>query len=802
MTTAEHPRRRGGQPRGRRRQRHSCCSSSRIVLGGALLAIAATAATAVAADRSPPPPPPPGADERFTEELLLRPLPSGHLLALFHFESAAPERAHHSRFPRAAAQLLAAAPAARRVDLSLAAGRWRASAWGAAPFEAKPGGAELRAAFDVGAAVEQYLEEEEVEAAAACSPPSSDDALADAALRRAWSSLAHGLSGLLCASLNFVARPEATAREVDLLLEEGEGEEEQEGGEGQAKMRRRRQRQRWARMRASLPREAVCTENLTPWLKLLPCRDAQGLASLLRARPAVFAAEYHALSVSLRVEEEEEGEGRRMVLTQRLALVLRPLAAPAGGAPAARPPPAPGRWSDWSLAATLAAEGALAGGSCPQAALSRVYVQQPPEVAAAGAGAATAAQMALSPPPHGELDGFRVAAAAVGVGPAASRSSRIFWYDADQLAAEAAKAAAASATDDQGEDATAAAPAADVALAWEQHTAPAPVTPLQPRWTARTYTTGATMAKGTLVLELERAAAAAAVSGGGGQGSAGRNNNSDTVCVSLVVPWFVRVWVHTLELSLDGRRADLDAHTAARRVRPASARAAPLALDLCLVLLRGGLAATTATTARLSAAFSTGFMTVFEFPPDAHRGVDVPAARLTWLEEEEQEEEEESEGASLSSSLSPLLASLAQPRPSAAYSESGALVALAPPDFSMPYNVVCLTSTVLAVYVGASVNAILRRPKKRKKNKSGGDSDSGSESDDDEEGDEAARVARRRARKKRRVARVLAFGLLFAVLALWIDPELRSSCLALLPEGMRPKSAAEQAAAAFARVGG
>ena len=35
---------------------------------------------------------------------------------------------------------------------------------------------------------------------------------------------------------------------------------------------------------------------------------------------------------------------------------------------------------------------------------------------------------------------------------------------------------------------------------------------------------------------------------------------------------------------------------------------------------------------------------------------------------------------------------------------------LAQPDFSMPYNVCCLTSTVLAVYLGALLNTLLKRP--------------------------------------------------------------------------------------------
>lgn len=34
---------------------------------------------------------------------------------------------------------------------------------------------------------------------------------------------------------------------------------------------------------AALPRENVCTENLTPWSKLLPCRKQGGIASLLNS---------------------------------------------------------------------------------------------------------------------------------------------------------------------------------------------------------------------------------------------------------------------------------------------------------------------------------------------------------------------------------------------------------------------------------------------------------------------------------------------------------------------------------------
>ena len=54
----------------------------------------------------------------------------------------------------------------------------------------------------------------------------------------------------------------------------------------------------------SLPREAVCTENLTPWLKLLPCQGRQGLTQLMD-RPTLYGASYHAMHVHLLVPAQQ-----------------------------------------------------------------------------------------------------------------------------------------------------------------------------------------------------------------------------------------------------------------------------------------------------------------------------------------------------------------------------------------------------------------------------------------------------------------------------------------------------------------
>lgn len=54
---------------------------------------------------------------------------------------------------------------------------------------------------------------------------------------------------------------------------------------------------------APFPSEHICTENLTPFLKLLPCKGKAGIAELLSPY-RVFDADWHGMSVSVRKVEE------------------------------------------------------------------------------------------------------------------------------------------------------------------------------------------------------------------------------------------------------------------------------------------------------------------------------------------------------------------------------------------------------------------------------------------------------------------------------------------------------------------
>ena len=50
---------------------------------------------------------------------------------------------------------------------------------------------------------------------------------------------------------------------------------------------------------STLPAERVCTENLTPFLKLLPCPARAGIAALLEPHK-IFDANWHGLGVHVR----------------------------------------------------------------------------------------------------------------------------------------------------------------------------------------------------------------------------------------------------------------------------------------------------------------------------------------------------------------------------------------------------------------------------------------------------------------------------------------------------------------------
>lgn len=107
--------------------------------------------------------------------------------------------------------------------------------------------------------------------------------LTDRASRK-WLSLTNALSGLFCASLNFIDETRTT-RPVMSFQPEGD-----HSNTTLANMQL---------LHGVLPREVVCTENLTPFLKLLPCKGKAGISTLLDGHK-LFDASWQSMAIDIR----------------------------------------------------------------------------------------------------------------------------------------------------------------------------------------------------------------------------------------------------------------------------------------------------------------------------------------------------------------------------------------------------------------------------------------------------------------------------------------------------------------------
>ncbi|KAJ8369465.1 hypothetical protein SKAU_G00094930 [Synaphobranchus kaupii] len=198
-------------------------------------------------------------DDQFQEELVIRPLNSGDIYSSFQFRTRwdmdfflkGKKVADYRLFPKSLGQVITKF-SIRELHISFTQGFWRTMQWGQ-PFLSAPPGAELWVWFQ--------------------------DTVID--VDGAWKELTNVLSGIFCASLNFIdstntVQPSASFKPL---------------GVGNVT------NQKFLRY-AVLPREIVCTENLTPWKKLLPCGSKAGLAVLLKSEK-LFHSSFHSQAVHI-----------------------------------------------------------------------------------------------------------------------------------------------------------------------------------------------------------------------------------------------------------------------------------------------------------------------------------------------------------------------------------------------------------------------------------------------------------------------------------------------------------------------
>lgn len=206
---------------------------------------------------------PPESSSDYHEQLILKPLPQSTLLASFNFRSNTSlpdfEAQNFRYFPRSLGQILQHV-GTTELHLRFALGRWDASSWGARPWRGtKEGG--------TGVELWSWLQAETDEEA-----------------NQKWLTLTNALSGLFCASLNFIDETRTTRPMMSFLPEGDHPESSLESMQ---------------LLHGVLPHEQVCTENLTPFLKLLPCKGKSGISSLLDGHK-LFDASWQSMAIDIR----------------------------------------------------------------------------------------------------------------------------------------------------------------------------------------------------------------------------------------------------------------------------------------------------------------------------------------------------------------------------------------------------------------------------------------------------------------------------------------------------------------------
>jgi phosphatidylinositol glycan class T len=150
------------------------------------------------------------------------------------------------------------------------------------------------------------------------------------------------------------------------------------------------------------------------------------------------------------------------------------------------------------------------------------------------------------------------------------------------------------------------------------------------------------------------------------------------------LPWYMRPYLHTLQATVAGKDG-LPQPVAISEIikdifyRPAVDRKRGTQLELVLHV-------PVESTVTLIYDIEKSILRYIEYPPDANRGFNVAPAVIRLLDVAGQE------------SLSPVY-----------LHTTSLLLSLPTPDFSMPYNVIILTSTVIALAFGSIFNILVRR---------------------------------------------------------------------------------------------
>ncbi|CAL8323882.1 unnamed protein product [Merluccius merluccius] len=528
-----------------------------------------------------PPSEPPSRDD-FKEELVIRPLHSGDIYASFQFRTVwdtdflgGQKVSHYRLFPKSLGQVITKF-SVRELHISFTQGYWRTMQWGQ-PYLPSPPGAELWVWFQ--------------------------DTVTD--VDGTWKELTNVLSGIFCASLNFIdstntVQPSASFKPLGI------------GNVTDHRFLRY----------ATLPREIVCTENLTPWKKLLPCGSKAGLSVLLKSEK-LFHSTFHSQAVHVRpVCQDPHCKTTSLELRQTLNVVFDLHTSGQGKR----------EWSLFKMFSRTLTE------ACPLASSSKVYID-------------------VTDNPQGEQ--FDLSPATPLLSQAGVLGDRRTYsvYDLTQQATFGPTRSL------------------NTLLRWKSPEGDM----LGPLLHSERYVAGYGLQTGEIHTLMY-------------------NNHpyrAFPVLLLSTVPWYLRLYIHTLTVTSKGK----DNKPSYIHYQPSKDRERPHLLEMLLQLPPN-------SVTEVTVEFERALLKWTEYTPDPNHGFYVGSSVISALVPSVV-------AMDTNSTLErPLFNSFFPCKEETSYFmriyTEPLLVNLPTPDFSMPYNVICLTCTVVAVGYGSLYNLLTR----------------------------------------------------------------------------------------------
>lgn len=411
-----------------------------------------------------------------------------------------------------------------------------------------------------------------------------------------WLTLTNALSGLFCASLNFI---DATRTTKPVMTFEPKG------------LFDNKTMKNMYLLHGTLPKEIVCTENLTPFLKLLPCKGKAGISSLLDGHK-LFDASWQSMSVDVRPIEGG------LELQQTVDMVLDVQRAKR---PNNNPIPRP-----------VKPEQLKCDTSKPYHSHDTCFVLDDPK----GEG------WTLS-----EIFGVQMK----GSCPLSGEDAEDICFNVDNDAQVYTTSNVVERKDESGFMRYFNVGEGNFDLIFPaQERKPTPLE--QPALYAERTLTGYGQERGGMQAML--------------------TNPSPTETREIVytefLPWFMKLYLHTLKVKVNG--VEQDDLIKEMYYRPAHDRVRGTQLEIKMDIPAN-------STVVMSYDFEKAILRYTEYPPDANRGFDIAAAVINVGDSQ--------------------------------LRTTSLLLSLPTPDFSMPYNVIIFTSTVMALAFGFIFNLMVRR---------------------------------------------------------------------------------------------